>query len=98
MLATMTFALVRERFRTIARVIVPEAEALDEAGWAELERIVEKGLASQSPSVRRQLGLLVRALDSARLSKTHRGKRRMLSTVGGMSMVFSNRNSRTFAC
>jgi hypothetical protein len=63
MSAAMTFAPVRERFRSIACVIVPEATALDDAGWTELEGIVEKGLATRPPSVRRQLRILVRVLD-----------------------------------
>lgn len=62
-MSNATFAPVRDRFRTIARTIVPEAEALDEGGWVELERIVEQGLASRPSSVRRQLRLFVRALD-----------------------------------
>jgi hypothetical protein len=62
-MSNTTFAPVRERFRTIARTIVPEAEGLDEGGWVELERIVEQGLASRPSAVRRQLRLFVRALD-----------------------------------
>lgn len=58
-----TFAPVRERFRAIARTIVPAAAALGDAEWLELERIIEQGLASRPRSVRRQLRILVRALD-----------------------------------
>ncbi len=63
MSADATFAPVRDRFRAIARTIVGEADALDEAGWTELESIIERGLASRPASVRRQLRILVRALD-----------------------------------
>jgi len=58
-----TFAPVRERFRAIARTIVPAADALGDAEWLELERIIEQGLASRPPAVRRQLRILVRVLD-----------------------------------
>ena len=58
-----TFDSVRASFRSIARTIVPEAEALDETQWIEVERIIEQGLASRPASVRRQLRMLVRALD-----------------------------------
>ena len=47
----------------MATTIVPEAEGLDENGWNELERIVEEGLASRPPAVRRQLRALVRLLN-----------------------------------
>jgi hypothetical protein len=50
-------------FRSIAQVIVPEAETLDESGWAELEEIVERALIARGPSVRRQLRVLVSALN-----------------------------------
>jgi hypothetical protein len=54
---------VRPTFRALARTIVPEAAALDEGGWRELEAIVEASLASRPPALRRQLLLLVRALE-----------------------------------
>lgn len=60
---TATFAPLRESFRTVARTIVPEAETLDDAGWNELEQIIDRALASRSPSLRRQLRVLVRAID-----------------------------------
>jgi hypothetical protein len=58
-----TFAPVRASFRKLAVTIVPEAEALDERGWEELEQIIERGLASRPDSIRRQLRILVRALN-----------------------------------
>jgi hypothetical protein len=58
-----TFGPVRASFRALATTIVPEANALDENGWLELERIVEEGLASRPPSIRRQLRFLVRILN-----------------------------------
>jgi hypothetical protein len=58
-----TFGPVRETFRALAATIVPEAATLDGASWDDLERIVEEGLASRPAGIRRQLRLLVRALD-----------------------------------
>lgn len=53
---------VRAAFRALATTIVPEATALDENGWAELERIVEDALAGRPPKMRRQLRALIRVL------------------------------------
>ncbi|HYM61696.1 MAG TPA: hypothetical protein VEZ11_12495 [Thermoanaerobaculia bacterium] len=58
-----TFVPVREIFRALAATIVPEAQALDDRGWTELEEIVEEGLAPRPKSIRRQLRILVRALN-----------------------------------
>lgn len=52
-------------FRAIATTIVPEAERLTAAEWAELERIVEEVLRQRPPRMRRQLGLLIRVIDWA---------------------------------
>jgi len=57
------FAPVRASFRALAATIVPEAGALDERGWDEVERIIEQGLASRPASIKRQLRMLVRALN-----------------------------------
>jgi hypothetical protein len=68
-----TFAPVRASFRKLAVTIVPEAEALDDRGWEELEQIIERGLASRPDSIRRQLRILVRArnvLPLVRFGKT----------------------------
>lgn len=58
----MVLAPVRETFRAIATTVVPEAERLDAAGWAELERLVEKMLEPRPAAVRRQLQMLIRAI------------------------------------
>lgn len=57
-----TFAPVRASFRGLAAAIVPESRSLDEAGWEEVERIIEQGLQSRPAGIRRQLRVLVRAL------------------------------------
>jgi hypothetical protein len=59
----MVLPPVRDAFRAIATTVVPEAERLDAAGWAELERLVEKTLATRPEAVRRQLRLLIRAIE-----------------------------------
>lgn len=72
-MAEAVFGPVRETFRELARTIVPEAETLDAGAWDEMEQIVERGLASRPPKIRRQLRLFVRALNLlpvARYGKT----------------------------
>jgi hypothetical protein len=54
---------VRDTFRAIAVTVVPEASALDEAGWNALEALVEKTLAPRPASIKRQLLLFVRAIE-----------------------------------
>jgi hypothetical protein len=54
---------IREKFRALATALVPETAALDEAGWAELEAIVETALSKRPPGMRRQLAVFVRLLD-----------------------------------
>lgn len=58
-----TFSPVRTTFRNLATTIVPEAVSLDERGWSEVEDIIERGLESRPGSMRRQLRILVRALN-----------------------------------
>lgn len=55
-------ASVRPVLRAVARTVVPGARDLDEEGWAELEAIVADALTDRPPAVRRQVGLLLRAL------------------------------------
>ncbi len=58
----MVLPPVRDTFRAIAATVVPEAERLDGAGWAALERLVEEALEARPKAVRRQLRLLIRAI------------------------------------
>jgi hypothetical protein len=62
-MAEPVIAPVRTVFRALAVTFVPEAVALDERDWVEVERIVEEALAPRPPKVRRQIGLLIRVLD-----------------------------------
>ena len=59
----MLLAPVRDTFRAIAVTVVPEACALDEAGWSALEALVEKTLAPRPAAIKRQLVLFLRAIE-----------------------------------
>ncbi len=75
-MADATFAPVRESFRALGATIVPEAVRLSAAEWIEVEQIVERGLASRPPAIRRQLRLFVRILNVLplfRFGRTFRG-------------------------
>src|SRR2546423_8518209 len=54
---------VRPVFRAITEAVVPEAAALDADGWAALEGIVEQALAPRPRRMRRQLVVLIRAIE-----------------------------------
>jgi hypothetical protein len=54
---------LRPAFRAVAVTVVPEAGALDEAGWRDLEAIVEDALAQRPPRLRRQLLLFIRVIE-----------------------------------
>ena len=54
---------VRPAFRAIATTVVPEAGALDDVGWLDLERIVEDALARRPPRLRRQFLLFIRVIE-----------------------------------
>ena len=54
---------VRAPFRALATTFVPEAAALGEREWAEVEAIVEQALGERPAALRRQVVLLVRALE-----------------------------------
>lgn len=56
---------VRPVFRAVARTVVPEARRLDDAAWAELEAVVEDALSDRPPPMRRQLRILLRAVEWA---------------------------------
>ena len=59
----MLLAPVRTTFRAIAVTVVPDASALDEAGWAALEALVEKTLEPRPAAMKRQLLAFVRAIE-----------------------------------
>jgi hypothetical protein len=56
-------APVRPVFRAVARSVAPGTRELDEDGWAELEAIVGDALSARPPEMRRQLRILLRAVE-----------------------------------
>jgi hypothetical protein len=54
---------VRETFRAIAVTVVPQASALDDAGWGALEALVERTLARRPAGMQRQLVVFLRAIE-----------------------------------
>ena len=54
---------VRPAFRAVAATVVPAAAGLDEAGWGDLEDIVEQALAQRPPRLQRQLLLFIRVIE-----------------------------------
>ena len=54
---------VRPVFRALATTIVPEAAALRDGDWAEVERIVGEALGKRPAGIRRQLLVFIRLLD-----------------------------------
>jgi hypothetical protein len=58
-------APLRPAFRAIAETVVPEVAALADPDWTALEAIVERAIAQRPARMRRQLGLLIRAIDLA---------------------------------
>jgi hypothetical protein len=61
-MADLLLPRIREAFRALATTFVPEAARLDDAGWAEVETVIEEALASRPEAMRRQLALLIRIL------------------------------------
>jgi hypothetical protein len=55
---------LRVPFRALAIAMVPDAASLDERGWEDMDAAMAKALATRPPAVRRQLAMLVRALDT----------------------------------
>jgi hypothetical protein len=53
---------VRAVFRAVALTIVPNAEKLDERGWAEVEELVAETLQTRPLRQQRQLRLFLRAI------------------------------------
>ena len=54
---------LREPLRAVGSVVLPSPDALDEEGWAEAERIIEKALAPKPAGVKLQIRLFLRALN-----------------------------------
>lgn len=56
-------APVRTAFRALASTIEPRAAGLDEAGWLELESIIDEYLSRRPAGLRRQLRSFIRGLE-----------------------------------
>lgn len=50
---------VEPSFRALARAIVPESDALDESGWASVERVVSNALSERPPAMVRQFRIFL---------------------------------------
>jgi hypothetical protein len=46
-------------FRAVVSTVVPEASALDDKAWAELERLIEVALRARPPALKRRLRLFL---------------------------------------
>jgi hypothetical protein len=65
-------APVRRAFRSLAVTIVPGAARLDAEGWQDVEARIEAALRTRPPRLRRQLRLLVLALEWGSLLRHRR--------------------------
>jgi hypothetical protein len=80
-------------FRALSETFVPEAAALDAAGWERLAEIAGSGLGTRPIGVQRQVVLLVRLLDA--LSLLRHGRRlRNLSPERREHLLDSFQHSR----
>jgi hypothetical protein len=61
-MADSVIAPIRPAFRLLARIICPDARALGDADWVEVERLVDGALATRPLAVQRQFRLFVRAM------------------------------------
>ena len=53
----------RSLIRAVASTVVPDASELDEAGWAELERIVEVSVKERPPPIQRRFRVFLRLIE-----------------------------------
>ncbi|HUF13393.1 MAG TPA: gluconate 2-dehydrogenase subunit 3 family protein [Longimicrobiales bacterium] len=60
---------VRATFRAVAKTVVPDMAALDEAAWTRVEAIVERALADRPARMRRQLVVYMRLIDGLALAR-----------------------------
>jgi hypothetical protein len=90
---------VQHPFRAIAVTVVPEAARLSDRGWEELERLVERRLATQPARIRRQIRLFIRVLQwlpLVRFGRTFTGldvarRLRVLAAVGDAPVLLLRR-------
>lgn len=75
---TAVLGPVRATFRAVAATVVSETVALESAGWATLEALVEGALAARSEREQRQFVLFLRLIEYGTLA-THRRRFSRLS-------------------
>ena len=85
-----------DRFRAIMAAVVPEAVALSEDEWRAAAAVIARVIATRPAGVRRQLGLLLRALDVIAFVRHGRGLR-ALSAVKRTTLLESLSRSRVLA-
>ena len=64
-----------DRFRAILAAVVPEAAALSDDEWRGAAAIIGRAIATRPPSVRRQLGIFLHALDVVAIVRNGRSLR-----------------------
>lgn len=92
-------AAVRPVFRAVARTVAPGTRRLDGEGWAELEAVVEDALSIRPPEMRRQLRMLLRAVEwmpalrwGRRFTSLDRGRReRVLAALQDAPLLLLRR-------
>lgn len=84
---------VRPMFRALVEAFVPEASRLSEAEWADVEATVDYALSRRPASLRRQIVLLVRALDLLPLVR-HGRRLRDLDAAARLRMLEALQDSR----
>jgi hypothetical protein len=55
-------AWFRKTIRALTCTVIPEAAQLDEAGWSELERIIDESVGSRPPGLQRRLRIFLRLI------------------------------------
>jgi hypothetical protein len=85
-----------DRFRAVMAAVVPESVALSDDEWTDVATIIARAIAARPASVRRQLGLFLRALDLVALVRYGRGLR-SLSVAKRTALLESLARSRVLA-
>ena len=65
----MDLSVVRPIIRAVATTVVPPMSSLDERAWLEVERVIERALASRSPRVQGQLAMFLRLFQTLPIAR-----------------------------
>ena len=82
-MASIFSASVRPKFRALAVSFVPETALATAQQWAQLEAAVDLAVSARPAALRRQLILLIHAIDFAALLRFGRGVTRLPPTATG---------------